>query len=91
MPLIYTRAIIDAIHENLLHNVEYIEDPHFGLSIPTCCPGVPEKVMFPRNTWSDPAEYDKAAEHLTQLFRENFRQFQSGVAEEILQAGPHDE
>ena len=90
MPLIYTRAIVDAIHDNLLQDVECIEDPHFGLSIPTCCPGVPEKVMFPRNTWSDPTEYDQAAAHLTQLFRENFRQFESGVAPEIIEAGPID-
>ena len=88
MPLMYTRAIINAIHDNVLHDMEYTEDPHFGFQIPNCCPGVPARMMFPRNTWQDPTAYDTAAEHLTRLFKENFRQFQSGLDDEILQAGP---
>ncbi|SVC41898.1 uncharacterized protein METZ01_LOCUS294752, partial [marine metagenome] len=88
MRLVYTRAIIDAIHDNVLHNVEYTEDPHFGFQIPNCCPGVPERMMYPKNTWQTPTAYDTAAKHLSRLFKENFRQFQSGVDGEILQAGP---
>ena len=88
MPLMYTRAIINAIHDNVLHNVECTQDPYFGFQIPNCCPGVPERMMYPQNTWQDPTAYDTAAKHLSRLFNENFRQFESGVDDEILLAGP---
>jgi phosphoenolpyruvate carboxykinase (ATP) len=46
--------------------------PVFNLRMPKSCPGVPNEVLNPRNTWSDKAAYDKQAAELRALFRKNF-------------------
>ncbi len=51
MSLKHTRAILDAIHDGKLDNVEYKTSPIFNLAIPTSCPGVPTEILDPRNTW----------------------------------------
>ena len=87
--LAYTRAIIDAIHNGSLAPVETVEDPIFRVSVPTSCPGVPEELLIPRNTWSDKDAYDKTAKKLANLFHQNFEQYKSGTSEKIVTAGPH--
>ncbi len=84
----YTRAIIDAIHSGALDQVELVEEPRFGLEIPTSCPGVPGEVLIPRNTWSDQAAYERTMNQLVELFQENFRKFENFVNPEIMAAGP---
>ena len=88
MKLSHTRAIIDAIHEGTLDGAETLEDPIFGLQVPTSCPGVPESVLIPRNTWSDQAAFDAKALELADLFRRNFGQYREGCSEEIIASGP---
>lgn len=84
----YTRAIIDAIHDGSLANVETVTDPIFGVQIPTSCVGVPDEVLQPKNTWADGAAYDAQAKKLAQLFIDNFEQFKEGSSDEIIAAGP---
>jgi phosphoenolpyruvate carboxykinase (ATP) len=84
----YTRAMVNAALYGLLDEVEYIEDPVFGLSVPASCPGVPDEVLVPRNTWSDPGAYDEQAQKLAGMFVENFREFESQVTDEIRASGP---
>ncbi len=50
--LAHTRAIIDAIHSGELAQAETIIEPHFGLEIPRHCPGVPDAILQPKNTWA---------------------------------------
>lgn len=88
LKLNYTRAIIDAIHNGSLDNVETVIDPVFGLAIPTSCPNVPAEVLIPQKTWADPAAYDAQAQKLAQLFAKNFEQFVEGSSEAIISAGP---
>lgn len=88
MKLGYTRAIMDAIHSGTLSQVQTTEDPIFGLSIPTSCPGVPSELLIPRNTWKSKEAYDHAANQLARLFRENFRKYESVANGEIRGAGP---
>jgi phosphoenolpyruvate carboxykinase (ATP) len=88
MPIAYTRAIIDAIHDGSLAQAPTTQDPVFGLSVPTQCPGVPDEVLLPENTWPDPTEYRKTAEELAAQFRENFRQYEDQANAEVRQAGP---
>ena len=84
----YTRAIIDAIQNNDFDNIEKTTDPDFGFQIPVSCPGVPSKLLNPRNTWRYKREYDKAKDKLIQLFANNFKQFESKVNPNIVKAGP---
>ncbi len=88
MKLGYTRALIDAIHSGELANIATVEDPIFGLQVPKSCPGVPEQILTPKNTWKDPAAYDEMARKLAFLFKENFTKYQEGASAAVRAAGP---
>jgi phosphoenolpyruvate carboxykinase (ATP) len=60
----------------------------FGLAVPQHVPGVPDEVLLPRKTWSDPAAYDAMAAKLAGLFKSNFTQFQDQVPAAVREAGP---
>jgi phosphoenolpyruvate carboxykinase (ATP) len=68
--------------------VELREDPVFGLRVPTAVPGVPADVLDPRKTWPNGEAYDAQARKLADMFRENFRIFESEVSEGVRAAGP---
>ncbi len=75
----YTRKMVNAALNGLLDDVEYETEPHLGLSVPRHCPDVPDDLLRPVNTWSDKEAYHRQAEHLKNLFRENFKIFESFV------------
>jgi phosphoenolpyruvate carboxykinase (ATP) len=68
MKLAHTRAMLHAAFSGALDNVEYEEEPAFGLHIPKTCPDVPNEVLAPRNTWSDGEAYDRQALDLRTRF-----------------------
>lgn len=84
----YTRAIIDAIHNNSFEGVDFVTDAEFGIRIPLQCPGVPSDILLPRFTWQDKKKYDEVKARLVKLFQENFKAFEASVNEEIVNAGP---
>jgi phosphoenolpyruvate carboxykinase (ATP) len=84
----HTRAIVRAIIEGKLNDVELKREPIFGLSIPVRCDGVPDGVLNPRDTWEDKEAYDRLASKLARDFRENFRQFEDQVTDTVRSAGP---
>ena len=86
MSLPYTRAMVNALVEGKLANVEFEIEPSFGLSIPKQVPGVPSELLKPRNSWKDKAAYDKQAADLSGRFARNFEQFDAPL--EIKEAGP---
>jgi phosphoenolpyruvate carboxykinase (ATP) len=88
MSLKHTRAIVDAIHDGSLAGAETIEDPIFGVQVPTSCEGVPKDVLIPKNTWSDAQNYDDTANKLAHLFQENFKKYADVASDEIRGAGP---
>src|SRR5690606_13305602 len=83
MSLDHTRAIIDAIHSGALAKAPTVEDPLFGLAVPTECPGVPSQVLVPRNTWADKTAYDNTARKLASLFKDNFAQYEGQASDAI--------
>ena len=89
MSIQYTRAMVTAVLNGSLAQVETRPDPIFGFSVPLHCPGVPDEVLRPRNTWEDEEAYDAAYGRLAQLFNKNFEQFADQVTDEVRQAGPH--
>jgi phosphoenolpyruvate carboxykinase (ATP) len=88
MKLAYTRAMITAAINGQLDNVVYEAHPIFGMHMPTTCPAVPSEILVPRNTWANGEEYDKVAQHLAQLFVDNFNKYASHANAEILSAAP---
>jgi phosphoenolpyruvate carboxykinase (ATP) len=88
MSIKYTRAMIRAILNGSLAEVETRPDPIFGIGVPVSCPDVPQEVLVPRNTWQDKDAYDEKARHLAKLFNENFKKYEDGVSEAVRAVAP---
>jgi len=86
--LSFTRAIIDAIHNGTLSIADYAKDKHFGLAIPKACPGVPGRILRPKGTWKNPADYVAMANKLTAAFHENFAKYSDKASQAVIDAGP---
>ncbi len=85
----YSRAVVRAALGGKLDDVETVEEPVFGLAIPTSCPGVPSELLQPRQAWPDPDAYDEAARRLAQRFVENFEQYADAAPSGVRAAGPN--
>lgn len=84
-----TRAIINAILDGSIDDAEMITLPYFDLAIPCALAGVDSRILDPRNTYADPAEWDDKAINLAELFIKNFEKFTDDPAAAILvEAGP---
>jgi phosphoenolpyruvate carboxykinase (ATP) len=88
MPIKETRALLNAALDGSLKSAEFRTDPNFGFEVPVSVPGVDGKLLDPRGTWSDPAEYDRTAAKLVDLFTQNFEQFADQVDEGVRNAAP---
>lgn len=85
-----TRAIIDAILNGTIDDVETFTLPLFNLAVPTELPGVDSHILDPRNTYGSREQWQEKAEHLAQLFIDNFDKYTdtpAGAA--LVSAGPH--
>jgi phosphoenolpyruvate carboxykinase (ATP) len=83
-----TRAIIDAIHSGQLVEAKRKPHPVFGFDVVVECPNVSSDILWPRDSWKDPAEYDAEARKLAGLFIENFKKYEAGVNQEVRTASP---
>ncbi len=84
-----TRGIIDAILDGSIENTDTKTLPIFNLEVPTSLPGVDAGILDPRDTYTDPSEWDKKVNELAQLFIKNFEQYtdnEEGKA--LVAAGP---
>ena len=88
MKLAYTRKMLSEALAGHLDNVEYVEDPVFGVSVPTSVEGVPSEVLVPKKAWSNPDEYDKMVNKLAEMFVKNFEKFADHASDELLEAAP---
>lgn len=88
MDIAFTRAMIRAALAGTLRQVPTRHDEIFNLEVPLSCPDVPSEVLEPRQTWADPALYDRYAARLAEMFHTNFSRFAGQVPDEIAAAGP---
>lgn len=88
MELAHTRKMLSEALNGNLDDAEFDTDPVFGLAVPKEVHGVPNAVLFPRDTWDDEDKYDRKASQLAQMFEENFRQFEEKAREDVIEAGP---
>lgn len=70
MNIHHTRALVGAAVSGALDSVEYKVHPVFGFRVPQVCPGVPDEVLNPRDTWADKEAYDAKAFELKRMFDE---------------------
>ncbi len=87
MPIAATRKLLHAALEEGLDEVEYRTDPIFGFEVPVEVPGVDRRLLDPRSTWRDPEAYDRKAQELARMFRENFERF-ADADDNVRRAGP---
>lgn len=83
----YTRAMINAALEGELTSAPSKKHSILNLNMILKCPGVPQEILDPRQTWDDSRAYDKKAVELAKLFNENMQRWQ-GIPKAILEAGP---
>ena len=84
-----TRAIINAILDGSIDDAEMTTLPYFDLAIPGALAGVDSRILDPRNTYTDPAEWDDKAINLAELFIKNFEKFTNDpAAAALVEAGP---
>jgi len=88
MELPLTRSMVSAALSGALNDIPLRTDPNFGLHVPEHCPGVPDDVLDPRQTWTDKEAYDQKARKLIGLFQDNFAQFAGQVSPEVANSGP---
>jgi phosphoenolpyruvate carboxykinase (ATP) len=81
-----TRAMVRAALAGQLDDVEYRDDPVFRVAVPVACPGVPESVLNPVNTWQDKEAFEKQARKLAAQFSEHFRHAFAGKVSEAVAA-----
>ncbi|UHA72498.1 phosphoenolpyruvate carboxykinase (ATP) [Paenibacillus sp. 481] len=87
MNLSYTRAMITAIIDGSIEEASFVPHPVFGVHTPSAVADVPSDLLDPRNVWVDQEDYDRKAQQLANLFKQNFEKF-NGVSDAIKLAGP---
>lgn len=83
MKIAYSRALVNAAIDGSLAAGEFDREGYFGLFIPRSCPGVPDDILNPRNSWGDKEAYDRTAADLQVRFRKNFEQYTGYVSEHV--------
>ncbi len=83
----YTRSMVTAVINGELDKRSFKFHQIFNLEIPLECPGVPNEILDPAQTWNNQKEYVQAATKLANLFIQNFQKF-GEVSQKIIDAGP---
>ena len=84
-----TRGIIDALLDGSIEKAPTKTIPYFDFVVPTELPGVDPKILDPRDTYADAAEWTKKAEDLAGRFIKNFAKFTGNEAgKALVAAGP---
>lgn len=84
-----TRGIIDAILDGSIDKAETKTIPYFSFEVPTALPGVDPKILDPRDTYADAAQWEEKAKDLSARFIKNFTKFTGNEAgKALVAAGP---
>ena len=84
-----TRGIIDAILDGSIDKAPTKVIPYFDFVVPTELPNVDPKILDPRDTYADAAQWDEKAKDLAGRFIKNFAKFTGNEAgKALVAAGP---
>lgn len=83
-----TRNCVNAIVDGTIENTTWKTDPLFGWELPESISDVDSNVLSPRNTWSNPEEYDAAEKKLASMYVKNFEKYAGKGDVDYTQFGP---
>ena len=84
-----TRGIIDAILDGAIQTAPTKTIPYFNFEVPTELPGVDPKILDPRDTYADAAQWEEKAKDLAARFIKNFAKYTTNEAgKALVAAGP---
>ena len=84
-----TRGIIDAILDGSIEKAPTKKIPYFDFEVPTELPGVDPKILDPRDTYADAAQWEEKAKDLAARFQKNFEKFTTNeLGKALVEAGP---
>ena len=84
-----TCGIIDAILDGSIDKAPTKTMPYFDFKVPTALPGVDPKILDPRDTYANAADWDVKAKDLAERFIKNFAKFTGNEAgKKLVAAGP---
>ena len=87
-----TRGIIDAILDHSIDKAPTKKIPFFDFEVPTQLEGVDPKILDPRDTYADPAQWEEKAKDLAGRFIKNFKKYTYNKAgKALVSAGPKAE
>lgn len=88
IPLANTRSMINAALSGSLAQVAMRKDEWFSLDTPISCPGVPDNLLIPEETWKDRQAFRETVTLLIKKFDDNFQKYRSSVSPDVYSAGP---
>ena len=74
-----TRRLLRSALTGALDDAKFRTDPVFGLHVPVACPEIDPRILDPRDAWADTVSYDRAANELAALFRENMEKLSTAT------------
>ncbi|MGR5332418.1 phosphoenolpyruvate carboxykinase (ATP) [Photobacterium damselae] len=84
-----TRGIIDAILDGSIDEAQTKHIPIFNLEVPTALPGVDSNILDPRDTYTDPLQWESKAKDLAERFVNNFDKYTDTTeGANLVAAGP---
>jgi phosphoenolpyruvate carboxykinase (ATP) len=84
----HTRTLLNAALTGELQKAKFFKDPIFGFEVPTHCEGVPANVLDPAGSWPSKENHLAKYKQLASRFIENFKKFEEGCPQEVIDAGP---
>jgi len=73
-----TRKMVNAALSGEIEKAKFEENKLFHIMVPKSCPGVPNGILDPKNTWGDKALYDLRANKLAREFSDYFDKAYAG-------------
>ena len=84
-----TRGIIDAILDGSIDKAPTKQIPFFNFAVPTVLNGVDTKILDPRDTYAEAAQWEEKARDLSERFIKNFKKYEGNEAgKALVAAGP---
>jgi phosphoenolpyruvate carboxykinase (ATP) len=79
--------MLNAALDGSLSDREFWVDQIFGFRVPKSCPGVPDSVLNPSESWPSEEEYMAKYRQLALNFIANFKKYETSCPE-LVQSGP---